>query len=154
MSIYVNERYRIKRSAEQESLMKLLTDSKVFSSYANILAISAVVGYLNKQYVSISKAATDGVQIINFSDEEKDLIDIIAYCHSKNQNILKSDDKYEIFESYANGGFPILLDKLEISLDQTYYDQKSLLIQLYTLLATNDLEVSGEISIEDMILVS
>ncbi|MGF0094729.1 HNH endonuclease [Lachnospiraceae bacterium SGI.066] len=40
-----------------------------------------------------------------FTETDYDLMDLIAYAHTKEQAILKEDGKYEIFEAYAHGGF-------------------------------------------------
>ena len=48
MSFYVNLKYRIKRSADQQAMMqKLINGNKVFNAYRDILVLSAVVGYVN-----------------------------------------------------------------------------------------------------------
>lgn len=118
MSIYVNPKIRIKRNASQQDMMQKLTSGfKIFDSYRDILVLSAIIGYLNKQYVPVEKPASDGVLMQFFSENDYDLMDLIAYAHTKEQSVLKKDDKYEIFAAYANGGFPILLQVLEIGPD-------------------------------------
>ena len=156
MSIYVNDRYRIKRNQSQEKSMRLLTESGVLKSYANVLALSAVIGYRNKAYIEIDVPASDGVLMQFFSEEEKDLIDMIAYAHKKVQNILKSDEKYEIFESYANGGFPILVDKLGVNIEgmdlaNLITKQNELVTQIYSILITDDVELDTKSSLENLI---
>lgn len=115
MSIYVNNVLRIKRNALQQEKMQSLFRADIFSGYKDILMISAIIGYNEKRYVPIKKPASDGVLMSFFNEKDYDIIDLIAYSHTKEQNVIKSDEKYEIFSSYANGGFPILLEKLHLS---------------------------------------
>ena len=116
MSIYVNNVYRIKRSASQQEKMQKIIRANIFESYKDILMISAVIGYNEKRYIPIEKAASDGVLMSFFTQKDYDIIDLIAYSYKKEQTIIKDDKKYEIFESFANGGFPILIE--EISKDE------------------------------------
>ncbi len=115
MSLYINNVLRIKRSASQESAMQMLIQSKVFAGYKDILMISAIIGYNENRFVPIEKAASDGVLMSFFNNKDYDIFDLLAYSHKKHQSIVKEDEKYEIFSSYANGGFPILLEKLNLT---------------------------------------
>jgi len=130
--------------------MRKLVESKIFSAYADILTMSAIVGYNNKQYLPIDKAASDGVLMQFFTEEDKDLMDMLAYSHSGKQSVLRDDEKYEIFENYANGGFPIMLNKLEIDNSEEVIDRKRVLTQYFALLVMNDfklvdLEIESEL---------
>ncbi len=139
MSVYTDVRYRIKRSAAQEEQMKYLwQDLKIFQSYSQILMISAVIGYNNNAYAKIERAASDPVQITFFTERDKDFMDFIAYARTKDQSVLSTNDKYEIFESYANGGFPILVDKLGVNFTEpNKNDRLQILKEYYKLLLTN-----------------
>ena len=138
--IYFNPKYRIKRNADFEEQMRFIQDRiKLFNNYETILMASAMVGYNNHVYVPDFKPASDGVMTQFFSEREKDIIDLIAYSHEKKQNILSSDDKYKIFEGYANGGFPILMKKLDIDFDDpTKNDRLVILEKYFSLLLSND----------------
>lgn len=138
MSIYVNNNFRIKRSASQQELMQKMIQAKIFSQYKDILMISAIIGYLNNRYLPIEKVASDGVLMQFFNDKDYNIIDLIAYSRKKEQSIIKSDEKYDIFSSYANGGFPILVKKLGIDQNKeiTSDDAKKIVIKYYTLLLT------------------
>ena len=147
MSIYINTKLRIKRSAAQQEMMqKLMTGNKVFDAYRDILVLSAVVGFNNKAFKSIEKQASDGVLMQFFTETDYDLMDLIAYAHTKEQSILKSDEKYEICSSYANGGFPILLQLLDIdaSTEIDANKQESTLVKLASILMSNQLEINPE----------
>ena len=113
MSIYQNDVYRIRRNAEYQDEMKQLMQSGVFSNYYTILSVSALVGYYHNAYVPFEKTA-ERVSLTSFTANDKDLIDLIAVARTRSTSIIKDDKKYEIFENYANGGFPILLKKLNI----------------------------------------
>ncbi len=137
MSVYVNTHYRIKRSMDQQDMMQKLTaNNRIFESYRDILVLSAVIGYLNKKFIPIKSPASDGVLMQFFTENDYDLMDMIAFAHTKDQFVIKSDEKYEVFASYANGGFPILIEKLGID-NTTEIDpviQRSLVTKLYAAL--------------------
>lgn len=145
MSFYVNPKVRIKRSADQQEMMqKLLSGFKVFDAYRDILVISAVIGYVNKAFKPIERQASDGVLMQFFTENDYDLMDLLAYSHAKEQAILKSDEKYEIFSAYANGGFPILLELLDID-ENTEIDaavQESILVKLAGLILSNQIRLA------------
>jgi dnd system-associated protein 4 len=151
VTIYSNNRYRIKRNATQEADMRKLVENGIFSSYADILTISAIVGYVNKRFVSIEKTAQDAVQLNFFSEEDRDIMDHIAYAHSKQQSILRKDEKYEIFEKYANGGFPILLEKLDIDSNEEI-DRSLVLFKLYSQFLTGELKVDDNEILDEVII--
>lgn len=138
--IYFNAKYRIKRNAEYEEQMRFIQDKiKLFNDYASVLMASAIIGYNNHVYVPDFKPASDGVMTQFFSPRARDIMDLIAYSHEKKQNILSGDDKYKIFEGYANGGFPILFQKLGIDFnDPTNNDRLTILERYFGLLLTND----------------
>ena len=115
MSIYVNNVLRIKRNALHQDAMRKLFEANIFAGYKDILMISAVIGYNEKKYLPIEKAASDGVLMSFFNEKDYDIIDLIAYSYTKEQSIIKDDEKYEIFSSFANGGFEILLKKLNLN---------------------------------------
>ena len=76
-----------------------------------------------------------------FTETDYDLMDLIAYAHAKEQAILKEDGKYEIFEAYANGGFPILLELLEIdaATELDTAKQEAILVRLASILISNQI---------------
>lgn len=138
MGIYTNEKYRVKRSAEYENQMKFLRDLGVFSDYASVLTVSAVIGYNNNLFVPVAKPASDAVQIQFFNPRCRDVLDLIAYAHEKKQSILSEDGKYAIFEAYANGGFPLLINKLEVNFDDpSKNDLRQILENYFRLLLLN-----------------
>lgn len=150
MSFYVNSKYRIKRSADQQEMMqKLISGNKVFNAYRDIMVLSAVVGYVNHAFIPVTKPASDGVLMQFFTETDYDLMDLIAYAHAQEQAILKEDGKYEIFEAYANGGFPILLELLEINvtteIDTT--KQEEILVRLASLLISNQINKTDSLFI-------
>jgi dnd system-associated protein 4 len=144
MSIYVNNQFRVKRSAIQQEMMKKLVDAGVFEQYKDILMISAIIGYQNNQFIPIEKRASDGVLMQFFSPVDLDIIDLLAYSRAKEQSILYKDEKYDIFSAYANGGFPWLVDKLGISEDEKIDEEtkRKLIKRYYKLLLSNGFVVS------------
>ncbi len=147
MTVHINNKYRIKRNANQQEMMqKLMSGNKLFDSYRDILMLSAAIGYANGAFVPIVKAASDGVLMQFFSEKDWDFMDLIAYAHKKEQNVLYTDEKYDIFSSYANGGFPILLKILEIEpntdMDDTIQERK--LLKLCELIVTGNILVPFE----------
>ena len=120
---------------------------RVFNDYHQILVISALVGYANNAYVPFVNKA-EPVQIINFEDREKEIINFLAYLKEGNQSILQEKPKdspdrnkmYQAFECYANGGFPILCKKLGVDFaDKSKNDRYTILHKYYTMLVQNDL---------------
>lgn len=146
MSFYVNPKYRIKRNADQQEMMqKLMTGNKVFNAYRDILMISSVIGYVNNAYVPVTKPASDGVLMQFFTETDYDVMDLLAFAHEKEQAILKEDNKYGIFEAYANGGFPLLLELLEVD-ETTEIDpskQEAILVRLASLLISNQIKIDS-----------
>ena len=153
VTIYINNKYRIKRSAHQQEMMqKLVSVDKLFGSYRDILVLSAAVGYANNNYKRIDKAASDGVLMQFFSEKDLDFIDLIAYAHKKEQAVLYTDEKYDIFSAYANGGFDILINLLEIDpnieMDDNLRETK--LLKLCEMLLTGNVQTP---SIEDKMTI-
>lgn len=150
MSFYVNSKYRIKRSADQQEMMqKLINGNKVFNAYRDIMVLSSVIGYVNHAYVPVKKPASDAVLMQFFTETDYDLMDLLAYAHSKEQAILKEDGKYEIFEAYVNGGFPILLELLEIdaTTEIDVAKQEGILVRLASLLISNQVNKADDLFI-------
>lgn len=139
MSIYTDPKYRIKRNAsQQEQMQYLIQELKIFQSYSQIIMLSAVIGYNNKLFVPIETPASDGVLMQFFTQRDYDMIDFIAYAHKKEQSVLKKNEKYEILENYANGGFDLLVNKLEIGfVDKKANDRITILNKLYMNLLMN-----------------
>lgn len=154
LSTYINNQFRVKRSASQQEMMLKLTHAGIFDSYKDILMISAIVGYINNQYTPIEKVASDGVLMQFFSPIDYDIIDLIAYAHKKEQNIINSDEKYDIFSLYANGGFPILIDRLCIDKNEDLDTEKvrKLLKKYYKLLLSNGFEITVDSLKNDLII--
>ena len=148
MPINIDTTYRINRNLDQEEQMRYLwRDLRVFNDYHQILVISALIGYANGAYVPFVNKA-EPVQIINFEDREKEIINFLAYLKEGNQSILREKSKndpdrnkmYQAFEFYANGGFPILCKKLGVDFaDRSKNDRYTILHKYYTMLVQNDI---------------
>lgn len=153
MSIYVNNQFRIKRNALQQEVMQKLTAAKVFDGYKDILMISAIIGFENGLYKPIEKAASDGVLMQFFSPRDYDVMDLIAYAHKREQGIINSDEKYEIFSAYANAGFPVLLDKLEINESDEIdtISARKIAKKYYRLLLSQGFNITDDLSKEVLI---
>ena len=154
MPVYVNNTYRIRRSAAQQEDMQRLSEANIFDGYKDILMISAIIGYNFKQYKPIEKVASDGVLMQFFTHKDYDIMDIIAYAHTKEQSIIKRDEKYEIFSSYANGGFPILLNMLGIEdlSNISDDDAKRIKNKYYSMLLNGDFNNEVNINEEDLFI--
>ncbi len=125
----------------------LWRDLKVFNDYHQILTISALIGYANEAYVPFTNNA-EPVQIINFEEREKEVMNFLAYMKEGNQSILKEKPKdapdrnnmYHAFEFYANGGFPILCKKLGVDfVDKSKNNRYTILLNLYRMLLVKDI---------------
>lgn len=139
MEIYVNLNYRFKRSGAQEEQMKyLIQDLKLFQSYSQIMMASAMVGYYHNAYAPIEKGGSDTVQMTTFREKDRDYIDFIAFAYTKDQSVLLGNKKYDIFEAFANGGFPILVSKLGVDfVDKTKNDRTEIMKKYYSTLIKN-----------------
>ena len=134
-SVEKGVQYRFARNAEyQEKMRQLSDDLKLFGGYKDIMMPSAIIGFKNDLYKEIENVASDRVQLTFFTPRDLEIIDLIAYAHTKEQKILKSREKYEIFECYANAGFPILYDKLGITDETTIDKREEILNRYYNLL--------------------
>lgn len=135
--------YRIKRNSEYEAKMLELRNIGLFNQYKDILVVSALIGYYNDTFKPEFKSASDAVQLINFKDDV-DVIDFLAFARVKNQKVLDPFDseyknkKYEIFEGYANGGFPILVHLLNLENNKT---KESLVLRLYEILIYKEISM-------------
>lgn len=145
MAININTKYRINRNLDQEEDMKYLGSNglKIFDSYSQILVVSALIGLANHAYVPIEKTA-ESVLMQFFTPREQDLINLIAYAHEHSQSVLREDGTrmYEIFEAYANGGFPILCKKIGVDLiDKSKNDRVVILRNYFSMLLQNDIKL-------------
>lgn len=141
MTVFTDDKYRIKRSNIYEKQMKDLISAKIFGQYRDILVLSAAIGYANNRFRPIEKPAADAVQIINFKNDDQNMMDLLALIKTKDPTILSKADKYQYFEGYANGGFPILLKILDFVDMEDYassVNRKETLISLYAHLITED----------------
>lgn len=139
MAIFVDTKYRIKRNSDYEEQMKyLIQEIKVFQSYSQVLMLSAAIGYKNDAFVPIENVASDGVLMQFFEPRDLDYMDFLAYSREKEQKILSEQRKYSIFEAYANGGFAILVNSLEIDfIEKSKNNRIDILRKMYRLLLTN-----------------
>lgn len=137
MAFDIDQRYRIKRSQSQEDAMRyLVNELKVFKSLSHLLVVSAVIGYNNDQHNEFEKNA-ESVLMNSFSERSYDIMNFLAYAYVKEQSVLKEQKQFAHFESYAHGGFPILIDKLGIDLvDKSKNDRKTIIRKYYQLLLT------------------
>lgn len=140
MAFDIDQRYRIKRNSEQEEQMRyLVNDLKLFKSLSQLLVVSAVIGYINGKSRPFEKNA-EPVLMNSFSERSYDMMNFIAYAEKKDQSVLKDGKQYQFFEAFASGGFPILLDKLNINfIDKAKNDRNALLLKYYSLLVNNGL---------------
>lgn len=144
MAINIDYKYRVKRNSEQEAQMRyLINDLKVFNSYSQILVISALLGYNSNESAEVNSPASDGVLMQFFEEDDKNIINLLAYAKDKKQSVLSAKDDenktrmYSIFENYANAGFSKLINKLQINFDDySKNDRLIILKRYYTLLLT------------------
>ena len=140
MSTYFDT-YRIKRDIRHQNLMLKLQSRNggIFGGYPKLLMVSSIVGFVNGAFVPIEKNA-EPVQLSFFSDRDREIMDLLAYAYTKNQSIVDKEEKYHIFESYANGGFPILAEKIGVD-EKTEFNSKTkekILKRYYSLLVRQD----------------
>lgn len=149
MPITTNEKYRIKRSKQFDSQMKEVSKLKVFESYSTLLMYCALLGYENNKSAPFASEA-EPVQLSFFHNPDKNIMDCLALLKEDGkQKILLDQDgeqKYMVFSNYANAGFPILMQKLNIDENTVFDDTKEEEIadRLYTMLLTKDFLIRNE----------
>ena len=145
MALATNNQYRIKRNADHEAQMKsLVTEMKIFKSYSTLLVVCAVIGYNNGIRYPFDKSA-EPVLMQFFTEDNYDLMNLLGYASEKNQSIFKkledgkpNNKQFEIFEQYANAGFPILIEKLGINFeDKSKNDRHEIIRRYYSMLVSN-----------------
>lgn len=145
MALAININYRIKRNIEQEEQMRyLVNELKVFKSLSSVLVVSAIIGYNNGINYPFEKSA-EPVLMQFFTDDNYDIMNLLGYAFQKNQSIFKKMDgnkpnnkQFEIFEKYANAGFPILIDKLGVNLvNKEKNDRRTIIRKYYSMLMSN-----------------
>lgn len=141
MSVYVNPRYRIRRSADTEEKMKELREARIFESYRDMMMISALLGFINDVYEEVEKPAPDGVLMQFFNDYDYNVMDLLAFAKTKSHSVLTMDEKYQVFEGYANGGFPYLLSMLDWTSAEGI-DRKEKLVKYYSELISGNFDFS------------
>lgn len=150
MAINIDNTYRINRNQDLDEQMRyLVRDLRIFNTYSQILTMSAILGYVNKEYVPFTNNA-ESVQMTFFTNREQELMNLLAYARVGNQSILQEKAKddpernkmYQIFEFYANGGFPILCKKLGVDFaDKSKNDRYTILHNYYNMLVSNDIYI-------------
>lgn len=130
--------YRVKRdSSKEEEMRYLVNDLKLFKNLGQLIMVCAVIGYNNNKYRPFEKSA-EAVQLGFFTKKSYDMMNFIAYASKKDQSVLKDNNQFKYLEYYANGGFPILIDKLQINFeDRSKNDRNKLLLEYYSLLKSN-----------------
>jgi len=145
MALAININYRIKRNADQEEQMRyLVNDLKVFKSLSSVLVVSAIIGYNNGINYPFEKSA-EPVLMQFFTDDNYDIMNLLGYAFQKDQSIFKKMDgnkpnnkQFEIFEKYANAGFPILIDKLGVDFNnKEKNDRRTIIRRYYSMLMSN-----------------
>lgn len=150
MAINIDNTYRINRNQDLDEQMRyLVRDLRIFNTYSQILTMSAILGYVNNEYVPFTNNA-ESVQMTFFTNREQELMNLLAYARVGNQSILQEKAKddpernkmYQIFEFYANGGFPILCQKLGVDFaDKSKNDRYTILHKYYSMLVSNDIYI-------------
>ncbi len=112
MAIEFDSTYRIRRNVDYERQMKELVEAHIFDAYKSILMLSAVLGYVHHARVPFDQTA-ERVHMTNFTSEECNIMEMLAFVSTKEHAILRKIDKYKYFEEFANGGFPILMEMLD-----------------------------------------
>lgn len=145
MALAININYRIKRNSEHETQMRyLVNELKVFKSLSSVLVVSAIIGYNNGINYPFEKSA-EPVLMQFFTDDNYDIMNLLAYAFQRDQSIFKKMDgnkpnnrQFEIFEKYANAGFPILVEKLGVNFNEKEKnDRRTIIRRYYSMLMSN-----------------
>lgn len=147
MPVAYNSKYRVKRSKQYEESMRAVSKLKVFDGYPVLLMYSALLGYHNAVLDRFSRES-EPVQLQFFENSDLNIMDFLCFMHEegKHNELLRDEDgneKYMIFANYANAGYPILLKKLGISLQETVFDnarEKDIANKLFEILVNEEFE--------------
>ena len=107
---------RIRRPAEQDGLLKDLTESKLpFTSMAAAMVFAAALGYSKERRSPFAKTAEEIPWEVFVNAGAEPFIDMLAAVASEDKDILaaeRDEDRVLIFEEYASGGLEIIAERL------------------------------------------
>ena len=119
------DKYRVRRELSHQEMMLKLRDGKIFKDYSTVMMAAGMVGYVNRTSRPITTAA-EPVQLQFFSERSRMIIDLMAFAASGgNQKIVDQEEKYQYFEEFVVGGFPILCKLLQVDTNTDFSDEKT-----------------------------
>ena len=118
------------RSDEFESYYQLLgnkSETKVFPTMKDCFMFALSLGFKLNKRLPLNKNNRDPIPPRVFTDEDMNIIELIAYTSQDDISILIAEEatiekKCKIIEEYANGGMDIMIKKFCLpSFDETEY---------------------------------
>lgn len=106
-----------KPEAYEKYYQYLIKEAKIFSTLKDIFMLSLVIGFRNKTRLPFSKSGGDAIKGHIFSEEDANIMDIIAIETYKDLNILLSEnqeEKYKMIEEFAHGGIKYIVENVFI----------------------------------------
>ncbi len=107
----------IARSDEYEKFYKALGNSQdsIFDTLKDVMVFCAVLALRkNLSAKPFEKRGGDPIRLDIFKSDDRNIIDIIALTVKNDLSILteeQSDEKYTLFEEYANAGMAYLVER-------------------------------------------
>lgn len=110
----------VNRSKEYEELYRILgaqPETRLFETMKDVFLVALALGFRDDYRKPLKANAQDGIRLDYFTDEQKSMMDLIAFAAKGDINILIEQDeiiaeKYQLIEEYANGGMQILNEQL------------------------------------------
>lgn len=106
-----------KPEAYEKYYQNLYRDMKFFETLKDIFMLSAVLGFKQGVRLPFDKSGGEPIKDHIFSQEDKDVMDIIALETEKDLKILLNenrDEKYKMIEEYAHAGIKYLVDNIYV----------------------------------------
>lgn len=125
-------------------------ENKFFDTMKDVYMMAIAVGFRFGQRLAFNKSAGEDIALRYFNDDDKKVMDLVAYSAADDISILFSDDeyqekKYKLLEEFANGGMKIMVEafcKPVIDISEFYKFVESF---------ESNAEVARKASIEDLL---
>ncbi|MDD3013460.1 MAG: hypothetical protein PHC34_07125 [Candidatus Gastranaerophilales bacterium] len=115
-----------KPEAYEKYYQYLIRDFKFFETMKDIFMLSAVIGFKNNTSLPFPKSGGEPIKDHIFSEEDKNIMDIIAIETRKDLKILlkeNQEEKYKMMEEYAHAGIQYIVKNIFIAEEVTDADK-------------------------------
>lgn len=102
------------KSAEMEQYYQQLVKENFFETMKDVMMLAIMLGFKNQSRIPVTKYGGDAIKEHIFKDDMA-FLDIIAVLSTNDIKILldeNKEEKYKLFEEYAEGGMNILVSEI------------------------------------------